>query len=438
MPQTGNSTQLTSSNPFGNLTSNWSFPQMNWSLASTSGGGDWLSNALGALSSLGSGMPLGVQGGSNSGSVEAPAYLSQNNRNKIFGGAGQQGLNPEMQARVIELIKRAHAKGIDFEISESFRSKKVADDRRKAAEDKQDGSERWYARGISQHTLGNAIDISRKTTSRENLDKIQYIWKYEMGNTIGMDFHDKDGRPIPEFWHCDGRKDISGKSRVTQWTSGRSSSYADGGYSSPSSSPWGGFSWSMPSFSSTMGGFGGGLGGSWINSMLGSSLGGWGGGYSGGGYSGGGSSTRALPSAYQDKVQYYSNLHGADARLISAMLDRESSGDPNATSRKGARGLMQLMPGTARELGVTNITDPDQNISGGTKYITKLIKRYNGDVRTGLAAYNCGPVEINNLVKRYGTTDYNVIGPHVNGDTQVYVRRVMKLYNSSGGGYLQT
>lgn len=268
-PQAGNSaSQLTdnlSSNPFsfGNLTSSsWSFPQMDWSSPQSSGG-NWFSNIFGSLGSW------GVQGGSNSGPVNAPAFLSQNNRNRIFGSGNIQPVEPDMQRAVIELMNRAHARGIDFEIKEGFCSDKERKERKANAKDS-----RWYARGISRHSVGNAIDIDRKSISSENLQIVGHIWRDEMGFTWGQDFKDT---PQPEPWHCDLRPDITKKNAAanTWLAKGGQSSYASSGYSSP----WGGYDFSFPSFSSSMGGFGSSFGsdfgGNWINSMFGSS-GNWG------------------------------------------------------------------------------------------------------------------------------------------------------------------
>jgi hypothetical protein len=82
--------------------------------------------------------------------------------------------------------------------------------------------------------------------------------------------------------------------------------------------------------------------------------------------------------------------YNVDPKLLGLMLTRESAGAPGAVSPKGATGLMQLMPSTAKELGVTDITDPRQNIMGGAKYMSQLLDKY-GDVKTALAAYNAGP-----------------------------------------------
>jgi hypothetical protein len=97
------------------------------------------------------------------------------------------------------------------------------------------------------------------------------------------------------------------------------------------------------------------------------------------------------------KTNDYGNLldaaatrHGVDRNLIGAMMAQESAGNARAVSSKGAQGLMQLMPATAQELGVTDPFDPAQNIDAGTKYIGQLLKRYNGDTDKALMAYNAG------------------------------------------------
>src|SRR5437868_135939 len=94
--------------------------------------------------------------------------------------------------------------------------------------------------------------------------------------------------------------------------------------------------------------------------------------------------------AYDDIINAAGQQYGIDPDLLRAQMMRESQGNPKAVSPKGAFGLMQLMPGTAQDLGVTNIADPQQNIMGGAKYMRQLIDKY-GDLDKAVQAYNMGP-----------------------------------------------
>ncbi len=112
--------------------------------------------------------------------------------------------------------------------------------------------------------------------------------------------------------------------------------------------------------------------------------------------------------------------YGVDPALIWDIIRQESGGNANATSRAGAEGLMQLMPGTAAELGVTDPYDPKQNIRGGVAYFAQLLKQFNGNVALALAAYNAGPGAVRN---------YGGIPPYQ--ETQNYVKKILGEYQKS-------
>jgi soluble lytic murein transglycosylase-like protein len=120
------------------------------------------------------------------------------------------------------------------------------------------------------------------------------------------------------------------------------------------------------------------------------------------------------PSDYDTLVAEQAALHSIRPELVRAVIKVESGFNPLARSPKGAMGLMQLMPGTARDLGVNNPYDPAQNIRGGTAFLRQLLDRYDGDERLALAAYNAGP----EAVDRYG----RAVPPY--RETQDYVRKV--------------
>ena len=107
-----------------------------------------------------------------------------------------------------------------------------------------------------------------------------------------------------------------------------------------------------------------------------------------------------------------------DADLLASVIRQESGGHARAVSRKGARGLMQLMPGTASELGVENSFAPGQNIRGGTAYLDALLKKYHDNLPLALAAYNAGPAAVE---RWHGIPPYR--------ETRAYVARVIHEYN---------
>jgi soluble lytic murein transglycosylase-like protein len=95
-------------------------------------------------------------------------------------------------------------------------------------------------------------------------------------------------------------------------------------------------------------------------------------------------------SKYNDIIIAASRKFDVDAALVSAVIKAESDYDPNTISHKGARGLMQLMPATARRFGVTNALDPEENIHAGTRYLRWLLKTFDGNADLAVAAYNAG------------------------------------------------
>src|SRR5208282_1221189 len=110
--------------------------------------------------------------------------------------------------------------------------------------------------------------------------------------------------------------------------------------------------------------------------------------------------------------------HNVDPSLVRSVVKVESNFNPNAVSRKGAMGLMQLMPSTARSLNVSNPFDPAQNVDAGVRHLRKLLDSYGGNVRLSLAAYNAGA----------GAVARSAGVPHFS-ETQDYVRRITNLYN---------
>lgn len=120
---------------------------------------------------------------------------------------------------------------------------------------------------------------------------------------------------------------------------------------------------------------------------------------------------------YRQYVSSTASKYQIEADLIHAVIKTESNGNHRAVSRKGAMGLMQLMPSTANDMNVVNPFNPEENIEGGTRYLRYMIEKFNGNVSLALAAYNAGP----KTVERYGA-----IPPIF--ETREYVKRVLSLY----------
>jgi soluble lytic murein transglycosylase-like protein len=133
------------------------------------------------------------------------------------------------------------------------------------------------------------------------------------------------------------------------------------------------------------------------------------------------------PTAVDGLIDDVSRRHSVDPNLVRAMIKVESNFNPRARSRKGAMGLMQLMPSTARELNVNNPYDPAQNLDGGIRHIKSLLEQNGGDVSLSLAAYNAGQGAVN---RHGGVPRYK--------ETQSYVKRITQMYagnNALGGTY---
>jgi len=121
---------------------------------------------------------------------------------------------------------------------------------------------------------------------------------------------------------------------------------------------------------------------------------------------------------YSPIIDSMSKTHNVESALVHAVITAESGYNPGAVSRVGARGLMQLMPDTARRFGVQNIMDPTENIQGGVKYLRELLTMFNGNKELAVAAYNAGE----NAVIRHG----NRVPPYA--ETVSYVPKVLGIY----------
>ena len=130
------------------------------------------------------------------------------------------------------------------------------------------------------------------------------------------------------------------------------------------------------------------------------------------------------PAEYEQLIKICSDKYGVNPSLVKAVIHAESGYNPNAVSSKGAGGLMQLMPETARSLKVADLYNPKDNVEGGVKYLRFLLDTFRGDVSLALAAYNAG---LHKVAKYGGIPPYN--------ETRTYVNRVlsyMKSYQESG------
>jgi soluble lytic murein transglycosylase-like protein len=127
-------------------------------------------------------------------------------------------------------------------------------------------------------------------------------------------------------------------------------------------------------------------------------------------------------SDFDSIINEASTTYNVDPRFVKAIIQQESGFNPNATSPCGAMGMMQLMPDTARGLGVRNGYDAKENIMGGVKYIKQQLDAFGGDKEKALAAYNAGP----GAVQKFGG-----VPPYA--ETQNYVKNIMSMYNGMGG-----
>ncbi|MCX5809427.1 MAG: transglycosylase SLT domain-containing protein [Proteobacteria bacterium] len=124
-------------------------------------------------------------------------------------------------------------------------------------------------------------------------------------------------------------------------------------------------------------------------------------------------------SNYDTLIMRHSSLHGIDPSLVKAVMKAESNFNPYAVSPKGAQGLMQLMPDTAKLMKVENPFDPDENIKGGTKYLKFLEETFHGNLELILAAYNAGPSKV---------MEHKMNVPPIE-ETRTFIKRVKQFYN---------
>lgn len=135
---------------------------------------------------------------------------------------------------------------------------------------------------------------------------------------------------------------------------------------------------------------------------------------------------------FEREIQNASRRHGVKSAFIKGIIRQESNFKPRARSHAGAMGLMQLMPGTAKDMGVQNAYHPQQNVYGGTKYINRMLKMFYGNPCLALAAYNWGPGNMRKLIRRKGTTDCKALIPFMPKETQQYIVKVTRYTKEYG------
>jgi len=145
-----------------------------------------------------------------------------------------------------------------------------------------------------------------------------------------------------------------------------------------------------------------------------------------------GTGTTSTNTQYSELINKYAGIHNLDPNLIAAIIKTESSFNTDSTSSAGAAGLMQLMPGTAKGLGVKNSYDPEQNIAGGTKHFARLVKKYNGDIELALYAYNAGEGNVDKWIKNGKINNIPF------KETKAYAPKVLKAYGSFSGKSIES
>lgn len=126
---------------------------------------------------------------------------------------------------------------------------------------------------------------------------------------------------------------------------------------------------------------------------------------------------RLIQDRYTGVIRNFSQKHGLRPELVQAVIHVESGFNPKAVSKKGARGLMQVMPVHLQRLGIENPFNPRENIAAGTRYLSRLLERYDGNLTLSLAAYNAGPTAVDH---------YQDVPPYL--ETRQYVQKVLLYY----------